>query len=118
MILMANKALNFADYPFDADPHRSVFDTPFESRAEEEFAYHLVKHIADDVRVAKQYAAQTELGQYRIDFVLHRTGRRLGIEIDGQPYHNRTKDKGRDALILAAAHVDEIVRIAARGVAF
>jgi hypothetical protein len=100
------------------DLQREVLDTPFESPAEYEFAYHLLKYVRDDVLIAKQVVSSTERGTFRIDFVLTRPGLRLGVEVDGRPYHNYWRDRARDALVLAAGTVDEMVRVAARGVVF
>lgn len=100
------------------DTQGRLLDTPFESPAEYEFAYHLLKHVRADVAIAKQYPAPTERGQFRLDFLLARPGKTLAIEIDGQPYHNYQRDAARDALVLAAGHADEVIRILARGVAY
>ena len=100
------------------DSQREVLDTPFESPAEYDFAYHLLKYVRDDVVIAKQVMIPTDRGNFRLDFVLARPGLRLGVEIDGRPYHNYWRDRARDALVLATGAVDEMVRIAARGLVF
>ena len=100
------------------DLQRVILDTPFESPAEHDFAYHLLKYVRDDVVIAKQVVAPTERGRFRIDFVLARPGLRVGVEIDGRPYHEYWRDRARDALVLATDTVDEMIRIAARGIVF
>ncbi|MCU0649967.1 MAG: DUF559 domain-containing protein [Gemmatimonadaceae bacterium] len=95
-----------------------LLDSEFESPAEREFAHQLWKHIGDDVVTEAQVTTQTERGRFRLDFVLSHSDVKLAIEIDGQHFHTLERDAARDALVLGAGHVHEVVRIAARGVAF
>lgn len=52
----------------------------------------------------------TAYGQFRLDFVLEVKGLRVGIECDGEPFHDRVRDMYRDAAILGSHQVSEIVR--------
>ena len=98
----------------DADGRElpSLYTPPYESPIEEVFARRAQHHWRPDVRVAAQVPVATQLGSFRLDFVVTAAdGWRIGVECDGAAYHDTLRDAFRDAAILGGRSVDSIVRI-------
>lgn len=91
-------------------PAPPIYDPPYDSPLEADFAWHLVKYLDSHVKVVKQLWIGRK---YRIDFVLvDRRGRKIGIELDGKNYHlDEAKDAARDKAILATRAVEAIYRV-------
>jgi hypothetical protein len=98
------------------DDQAGLLEGTFDSPAEYDFAYSLLKYVERDVRAAKQVEVRIDAWTFRLDFLLTIGNVRVGVEVDGQPYHQWQRDIVRDALILTGTKVDQIVRIAARGI--
>lgn len=79
-----------------------TFDPPYESPLEEDLAWHLTKHLADDVELPKQEEVVTPFGTFELDLVAKPpSGSLIAFECDGQGYHpDPFRDRCRDALIL------------------
>lgn len=98
----------------DADGRElpSHYAPPYESPIEEVFAREAQHHWRPDVLVAAQVPVATQLGSFRLDFVVTAAdGWRIGVECDGAAYHNTFRDAFRDAAILGGKSVDSVVRI-------
>lgn len=89
-------------------PRPPVFDPPYDSPLEKDFAWHLTKYLDQEVVVVKQFNADS----YRIDFMLRAYGRTIGVECDGKAYHlNEARDAERDSRILASGAVQAMYRL-------
>lgn len=87
-----------------------IAENECESPAEFNFVRQLCKNL--DCRVYPQYEARV----FRVDFVLEKGKFKVGIEIDGAEFHDRSKDAGRDQHILKNADLDGIIRFWAKDV--
>lgn len=91
---------------------RVIYAPPYDSPIEDKFAHHYVKYASGDVDMNPQFEVTTLCGRFIIDFVLSTSdGRRVGIECDGQEFHDESRDEWRDAMILGEGHVDAIYRL-------
>lgn len=90
---------------------KKTFDeSAYESPIERIFAWHAFKFLADDAELIPQVEVQTLCGRFRLDFVIERGGRRIGVECDGADFHDLARDEFRDAAILQARTVSAIYR--------
>ena len=96
------------------DAFPPIHEPPYDSPIEDIFAYHLVKYIRPDAKLDKQVTVETPKGIFRLDFVVSVNGRQIGIECDGEKFHDPWRDEWRDALILGAGFVNDIVRISGK----
>lgn len=93
------------------------FEPPFDSPLEEVLAWDLSKYISPATTLLKQVVVHTRLGSFRHDFVLVLpSGARVAIECDGSAYHKRSRDRFRDAAILADADIQGIFRFRGRDI--
>ncbi len=90
------------------------YDPPYDSPIEEIFAHNALKYVAEDASIETQFVVKTICGTFRLDFVIERQGRRLGIECDGHNFHDEHPDEWRDAMILGTGAVDAIYRLRGR----
>ncbi len=90
-----------------------TYKPPYDSPIETEFAYHFItKYAADDLEFIPQCEVNTICGRFILDFVLRlQNGCQVGIECDGQAFHDTWRDEWRDAIILGEKHVDAIYRL-------
>ncbi len=91
------------------------FDPPYDSPIENDFAYNIVKYLDKGVIFDKQISVDTVCGRFRLDFIAHRSRRRIGFECDGKEFHDNdvgcsARDRWRDALILETGAVEVIYR--------
>lgn len=86
------------------------FEPPYDSPLEETFAWNIVKYLDETVKLQKQVTVDTLCGRFRLDFIVQRAGRCIGLECDGEDYHSIQKDEWRDALILDTGIVQAIYR--------
>jgi hypothetical protein len=86
---------------------QTLLGSPIERRFEERF----LDFKANGVAIERQYVIETVCGLFRLDFLICYKDYKIGIECDGQAFHNYEKDFWRDALILGTKRVDDIVRI-------
>lgn len=86
-----------------------VVDDDFDSPAEFSFVWCL--HKITTCFIHPQYKVSTSNGNYRIDIVLEKDGRFLGIEIDGKKWHDEEKDSIRDQFIVKETEVKSIIRV-------
>jgi len=73
----------------------------------------LAKYLTPATRKTAQRPVSTPFGRFRPDFYLvaPETGRVLVIECDGREYHDRLRDKWRDAAMLGCGVVHDLLRI-------
>ena len=90
---------------------RPYFTPPYGSPIEEWFASDAMKHMAPGVEIFPQYEIATYSGNFRLDFLIVFDEMRVGIECDGQQFHEENRDCLRDSLILGTKQVDAIVRL-------
>jgi hypothetical protein len=93
-----------------------LYDPPYDSPIEDQFAYNVVKYLKKEVIFIPQYEVRTFCATYRLDFFLSCENTTIGIECDGSKYHDRHKDLIRDVLILGSGTVDTIFRINGRNI--
>lgn len=89
---------------------RPEYAPPYESPIEEIFAYNIVKYLDEGVTFKKQESVDTSCGKFRLDFIVTRSGRSIGVECDGEEYHSPLRDEWRDAMILETGPVVAIYR--------
>lgn len=94
-----------------APPWLALWGQEYESPLEKDFSRHVVKYLADEVVVEPQVWVCTNVGRFRVDFVLSFDGRRVGIECDGRAYHDETRDRTRDFAILETGALDVVYRV-------
>ena len=96
---------------------KPALDPPYESPLEEAFAHNVIKYLDDGVTLGKQMEVNTICGQFRIDFVAERSGRRIGLECDGADFHpSPLRDEWRDAMILGDGPIVSIYRFRGKDV--
>lgn len=86
------------------------FELPYDSPLEEMFAWNIVKYLDEGVAFQKQIPVDTRCGKFRLDFIVQRSGRSIGLECDGEEYHCSRRDEWRDAMILETGLVQAIYR--------
>lgn len=90
----------------------SSFNPPYNSPIEESFAWNFTKYANPNVDIRKQELISTTHGKFFLDFAVEdQQGHIIGIECDGKEFHEPYRDEWRDAIILGAGHISEIVRI-------
>lgn len=86
-----------------------------ESPIERIFLTSVYKYVADGVTVEPQTPISTGGGNFRADFVLASTDRRIVVECDGRDFHkDPARDRDRDRAILRASEVTCIYRMTGR----
>lgn len=84
-----------------------------ESPIEDMFLRAISKRLdTETCRITPQFPAETICGSYRLDFVIDDGRSRIGIECDGEEFHDNQnwRDEWRDAMILGDKKVDRIYR--------
>jgi hypothetical protein len=82
----------------------------FESPLENLFFDQLLKRLPRGTLFQTQVSVPTVCGTFRLDMMATVQNRRIGLEVDGQEYHDEYRDEWRDAMILGDGHADEILR--------
>lgn len=97
-----------------------VYRCDLESPIEERFSNHLFKYLRANVEIIPQLDIETSNGQFRVDFALKSENRLIGIECDGEEYHdseeNKIRDEWRDILILSNSKISTIYRISGKDI--
>jgi hypothetical protein len=83
------------------------------SPIEDIFLREFNKVANDQTRVWRQHEVETEIGRFRLDFMLEcsSSGAKIGVECDGRDYHSADRDSERDAAIVATQIVDKVYRL-------
>lgn len=81
-----------------------------ESPIEEWFIQTLEKHLSHETNLSAQSEVVTPNGIFRLDFLLTRNNRKVGLECDGKEFHDDWQDEWRDGLILGSGCIDAIYR--------
>ena len=84
--------------------------TKLESPIEKDFIEKLEKYLSIESEVISQYDIATQAGNFRLDFVIKRGSKNIGIECDGKEFHDEWRDEWRDGLILDTGKIDVIYR--------
>lgn len=85
---------------------------PYDSPIEDEFALTYTKYINENVDFRMQEMVYTKCGKFRLDFIVElEDGKKIGIECDGEEFHDQSRDEWRDAAILGSTDIYEIYRI-------
>lgn len=87
--------------------HRPNCDSPIENK----FQHDLLKFPHDLTKITRQFPVPCSLKTYRIDFVLEKDGRRVGLECDGKEFHDQFIDCVRDEEIIRSGLIQRIIRI-------
>jgi hypothetical protein len=88
-----------------------IYNPPYDSPLEDDFAYHITKYLDPTIRLTPQYEVKTICGTFRLDFVAEAAGRKIGFECDGKDFHDVSRDEWRDAMILGSKSIDAIYRM-------
>lgn len=104
------------DHRYQLDQWGHHIPGPFESPIEETFAESALKYFRPSLEVQKQVEVQTQVGRFRLDFLISSEKERVAIECDGREYHRFRQDLWRDAAILSEKHVDKIYRLSGEGI--
>jgi len=88
----------------------------YDSLCEFDFHRNLVKYINPQASITPQYPCPCNGKQYRLDFMVKRGEKTIGLECDGEEFHDWERDVIRDNAILGNGYVDEIIRIAAKDI--
>ncbi len=107
--------------PGERPPIDTVFEGDvfaIESAIEEAFVWDFDKVANDKIRMGRQYECDVGFTTYKLDFFFQDDALdfKLGIECDGKEFHTIERDSKRDAAILAAGFVDQIVRLPGKGI--
>lgn len=89
-----------------------------ESPIEHDFLHCFYKVNAEDVSIESQVYCQTRAGSFRLDFVIAKGRRRIGVECDGKNFHDKKRDRLRDDAVLETGFVDTIYRVPGRSLWF
>lgn len=90
----------------------------YESPIESDVAWLLCKRLDREARLIPQFRVKTAAGNFRLDFMVERHGRRIGIECDGKEFHDEVRDRERDYHILASGAVAAIYRMPGAGIVY
>lgn len=86
---------------------------PCDSPIEEQFLWDYQKVANDRVALRRQHECDTQLGRFRVDFVITDThgSRKIGVECDGRDFHDVSRDAQRDLAIVSAGVLDKVYRL-------
>src|SRR5436190_14323827 len=84
-------------------------DYRYESPLEAAFHWDFDKVVGKGVTITPQVECITVLGTFRLDFGIA-GNLKVGVELDGEEFHEEFRDECRDAIILGEKHVDVIYR--------
>ena len=107
------EAHEFAE-SFLAGPH---YDPPYEGALQDEFAWHLVKYLREDLRLESEVAAERPGAFFSLDFVVavpqpDGSLRRIAFECGGtRSLKDHQRQLHRDATLLASDVVDVVYRL-------
>lgn len=87
MELFSIKNINFKDWLYNSQTYNPLYDSPIEDL----FAYHIDKYLSEETKLTPQYPIKTFCSNYRLDFCLELENKTIGIECDGEKYHNKKK---------------------------
>jgi len=85
-----------------------------ESPIEDIFEHAFYKHALPDLQLERQREFVTQIGKFRVDFVLPFEGYLIGFECDGLEYHNIGDDEIRDAALLGEGHLGTMYHLPGR----
>lgn len=86
----------------------------YESPPEESLGERIAQSLAPSVTFCTQSWVDTAAGPFRLDMLLvHPSGRRIAIEVDGQDFHEPNRDRWRTVFILCAGGADVVYRVPA-----
>ncbi len=89
-------------------PYSKRADPPYDSPIETIFAENCFKHLDPNVNADKQVKILTKHGGFFLDFLISTRDCKVGVECDGEQFHEGLRDELRDAIILGEGHVDTI----------
>lgn len=92
-------------------PNKPIYNPPYDSPLEDDFAYHITKYLEPTISFTPQYEVKTICGTFRLDFVAEVAGVKIGFECDGKDFHNESRDEWRDAMILGSKGINAIYRM-------
>lgn len=86
----------------------------YESPPEESLGERLAASLAPGVTFRTQAWVDTAAGPFRLDMLLvHPSGRRIAIEVDGRDFHDVNRDRWRTVFILCTGKAHVVYRVAA-----
>ena len=89
---------------------KAIFEPPYDSPIEEQFAWHFAKYVHPNIELFPQYEIPTSHGTFKMDFVIKIKDKLIGIECDGKNYHNIGRDFWRDIAIIENSRIKDIFR--------
>lgn len=86
----------------------------YESPPEEGLGERIAGSLAQGVQLNTQAWVDTAVGPFRLDMLLvHPSGRRVAIEVDGRDFHDPNRDRWRTVFLLCTGKVHVVYRVAA-----
>lgn len=104
MIFTINDKSNYFDDSFTESPIESLFFTE------------IVKHLEVGTKIEPQREYITQIGKFRVDFLIRKGTIEYVIELDGKAYHKKQNDVWRDSFLLGENKVKTIIRIKGKDV--
>lgn len=96
-----------------------IYNPPYESPIEDEFARYAEKYFDKNINFSSQIEVNTICGLFRVDFLAHTNdGKKIAIECDGKEFHDEHRDEWRDAMIMGSGKIDEIYRIKGKDITY
>lgn len=89
----------------------SIYNPPYDSPLEDDFAYNIFKYFDKSVEIIPQFEVKTICGTFRIDFVARTGSGLIGFECDGKDFHDQSRDEWRDAMIMGTKTIASIYRL-------
>lgn len=86
----------------------------YESPPEESLGERIAGALARGVQYSTQVWVDTAAGPFRLDMLLvHPSGRRVAIEVDGRDFHDPQRDRWRTVFVLCTGKVQVVYRVPA-----
>ncbi|MBQ4854341.1 hypothetical protein IMW82_06625 [Rhodanobacter sp. B2A1Ga4] len=86
----------------------------YESPPEESLGERIAGSLAAGVTFSTQAWVDTAAGPFRLDMLLvHPSGRRIAIEVDGRDFHDINRDRWRTVFVLCTGKAHVVYRVAA-----
>lgn len=101
----------FDDMPLIVGPEP---DSPIAERMERA----LLLHLNPKFELHREFPCPTPWANFRVDIVLTDGTTRIGIECDGEEFHDQSNDETRDSMILGLGLVDTIWRFKGASINF
>lgn len=92
------------------------YEPPYEGALQDEFAWHVVKYLREDARLASEVDLEVETARghalFKVDFILEAGGRLVAVECGGERnLRDHQRRLRRDAALVASGAVGAVYRL-------